>query len=185
MKWENPYLKWGVWIILTIAFILAAAVMMGNAAERLAFLCDDMAPPDLVLLLDKAYIHKFFSSCSKQGLDYYREIAIYQDILYPFTYSAFMAISMINFYQARKPSDYRFLGRILLFPLIALVSDIFENILFVKLSFEFPDFNPLTYFLLRVFHGLKWLAAFSSFGVILYLLITWLRFVLVRKQVND
>jgi hypothetical protein len=184
MKWENPFLKWAVWFILFFAFLLSAIFMMGNAGERLALLCQGMQPPDLVLLLNKQYFMDFFEACGSKGVHYYREIAVLQDIIYPFSYASFLAISINNFFLARKRQDYRVLNKILLFPLAALLADIFENMMFLKLSYEFPDLKNTTYYFSRFFHAVKWISAAISMGVLFYLLFDWFRYVIIRKKMQ-
>lgn len=185
MRWESPFLKWTVWFILFIAFFISAIFMMGNAAERLNEFCNNTLVPDLTLLLTKSHLTQFFELCQSQGINYYREVLVIQDIIYPFTYSSFFAISFINFFNAQKRNDFKVLNRMLVFPLITLLSDIFENMMFLKLSYEFPNMNSLTFYAATFFHTLKWVAAFISIGIFLYLIIKWLRFVLIQKRIQN
>lgn len=161
-------MRWLIWILL-LGFLIFSENRLRTAGEEYvkpAF--GGMNPPDLSIGISKESLIQFYKTGGKEGREIYANTIIRYDFLYPLSYGMFFSYTIILLTSGFKN---RLFSNAALLPIVAMLSDMVENVGFILLAYEYPDFNDTLFTTARTAQLAKWYLAFASVAVIVALLI--------------
>jgi hypothetical protein len=170
----NPFNKktsWIVWIILVMLYMYMAGSVMSGASVAINSVAGDSScskPLDLIITgIDYNQSYSSLECMGSPGRNVYKEIAIWQDSIYPVVYGLlfFFTLLFLSSYCVRSK------GIILsscLLPVLIVIADFLENHFIVTLIDEFPNLNTGTIRMLSVFNSAKWSLFFLAASLIVF-----------------
>jgi hypothetical protein len=110
--------------------------------------------------------HALFGKLKDEGRQFYACSEITADLIFPIIYSLFLSLLIIYIFQ--KCSLNKALQFVAMLPLLALLFDYIENILFAFMLFDYPQERTAFAEVASVSTKLKWTFLAVSAGAILF-----------------
>ncbi|MDX1942206.1 MAG: hypothetical protein SFU99_16700 [Saprospiraceae bacterium] len=167
-------------IFLLLDFIMMSLVMP-QVARKLQSYASGIKPIDLEIptySTDRAY--EILSAYNAEALNYYKNIELSVDIIYPIIYGLAFALT-IAFLWTRILPNKNWVRWLPLIPLKGMLFDFAENIGIIFIINQLPArANGLTS-VTAIFSLLKWSLDFLAIGLILVGFVVWIRKSKLRK----
>lgn len=161
--------KWVIWIVSMAFYLFMATVEMPKASKHLSQVVEEAAcatiPDFIYMTVTEEKIHERYRCMGEEGRMKYVHIAKNEDTLYPISYGLFFSLTLF-FLISYTVEQKRVAWSLALMPIIAAISDLYENKNFVLLAQQYPDFDEQTLSMATTGNVWKWLFVSLS-GVVL------------------
>ncbi len=170
-------------ILLFFALTLVAALLMNLLVIPMVLgTSGEEKIPDMMLGgYTLADVMRIFGAIGPDGRSAFLWYQLPLDMLYPYFYGSFLALSVAWFFKKTGNGNKR-IAWLSLLPLLAALFDYLENVMEIILLVRFPDITAGMVSLASTFTLIKGLALMISILVLLLLILLYLARTLARKK---
>lgn len=165
----NRFSNWKTLVGLLILYAIFPLILLKNAEEKINQLAGkEIGPIDLTFGFSPARTLQMVEDYGDAGRNYYAQIELTVDLIYPIVYALLFAVILTLIYSRLIGGPVRYLN---LLPFIAMFFDYLENITIVSMLKSYPEQSVAMATLCELFKLFKWLIFALIFFLIVYGLI--------------
>ncbi len=153
-------------ILIIIVLILFNSPNSPGSLKSVSQNSPDLTIPDVWGIYTPEEIYQFLSAIGLEGRQAYQYLHLTTDLAFPVVYGLFLS-GLISLLLSKLEKPCNFLP---LFSVLAAVFDLAENLLFVYITNNYPDYPTGLVWLVQVFTILKFAMLGVSIFIVLYLL---------------
>lgn len=127
-------------IVFLVLFIISLSLINGDiiGVKKLKEITGGVGILDLESSYTPEYAYDILELQGERGREFYRNLLIYQDFIFPVIYTVFWIILIIYLYS-KWLNNRKLLASIVIVPLIGGICDLTENILILNMLSAYPE----------------------------------------------